>query len=66
MRGVERLYRRTLLLMPTLACAAHCRWCLRGQYPIATLSLEEIDLAARYCGEAPEADARRGSAGLRR
>jgi lysine 2,3-aminomutase len=56
LRGVERLYRRTLLLMPTLACAAHCRWCVRGQYPIATLSLEDIDLAARYCGEAPEAD----------
>lgn len=53
-RGVERLYRRTLLLMPTLVCAAHCRWCLRGQYPIENMSLEEIDLAARYCGEAPE------------
>ena len=33
LRGVERLYRRTILLEPTMVCAAHCRWCLRGQYP---------------------------------
>jgi lysine 2,3-aminomutase len=32
--GVERLYRRTALLEPTTVCAAHCRWCLRGQYPV--------------------------------
>src|SRR5262245_13443650 len=54
-RGVERLYKRTLLVLPTLVCAAHCRWCLRGQYGIETMSAEEIELAARYCGEAPEA-----------
>ena len=35
--GVERLYRRTALLEPTTVCAAHCRWCLRGQYPVKTL-----------------------------
>ncbi len=52
--GVERLYRRTILVEPTTACAAHCRWCLRGQYPIRTLKAEEIDLAAAYIGEAPE------------
>src|SRR4029079_14752193 len=33
----------------------HCRWCLRGQYAIETMTAEDIDLAARYCGEAPEA-----------
>jgi lysine 2,3-aminomutase len=53
-RGVERLYRRTLLVMPTLACAAHCRWCVRGQYPVETLSLDDIDHVARYCGGARE------------
>ena len=52
--GVERLYRRTVLLEPTTVCAAHCRWCLRGQYPVKTLSEDEIVNAARYFGEAGE------------
>jgi lysine 2,3-aminomutase len=52
--GVERLYRRTALLEPTTVCAAHCRWCLRGQYPVKTLNEGEIVNAARYFGEAPE------------
>jgi lysine 2,3-aminomutase len=52
--GVERLYRRTVLLEPTTVCAAHCRWCLRGQYPVKTLNEEQIVDAARYFGEADE------------
>ncbi|MGH6893817.1 MAG: radical SAM protein [Dongiaceae bacterium] len=52
--GIERLYRRTVLLEPTTVCAAHCRWCLRGQYPVMTLTEEEIVNAARYFGEAEE------------
>ena len=52
--GIERLYRRTVLLEPTTVCAAHCRWCLRGQYPVQTLSEAEIVNAARYFGEAAE------------
>jgi lysine 2,3-aminomutase len=52
--GVERLYRRTVLLEPTTVCAAHCRWCLRGQYPVKTLNEGEIVNAARYFGEAAE------------
>ncbi|HWA51217.1 MAG TPA: radical SAM protein [Dongiaceae bacterium] len=52
--GVERLYRRTVLLEPTTVCAAHCRWCLRGQYPVKTLTEDEIVNAARYFGEAAE------------
>lgn len=52
--GVERLYRRTVLLEPTTVCAAHCRWCLRGQYPVKTLGETEIINAARYFGEAAE------------
>src|SRR5262245_30815606 len=39
---VERLYRRTVLLSPTTACAAHCRWCLRGQYPIRALTSSQV------------------------
>ncbi|MBL9034859.1 MAG: radical SAM protein, partial [Rhodospirillaceae bacterium] len=41
-------------LEPTTVCAAHCRWCLRGQYPVKTLSEDEIVTAARYFGEAAE------------
>lgn len=52
--GVERLYRRTVLLEPTTVCAAHCRWCLRGQYPVQTLNEEQIIDAAKYFGEAEE------------
>lgn len=52
--GVERLYRRTVLLEPTTVCAAHCRWCLRGQYPVQTLDAGQIADAARYFGEAEE------------
>jgi lysine 2,3-aminomutase len=48
--GVERLYRRTVLIEPTTACAAHCRWCLRGQYPIKTMQYDDIERAARYIG----------------
>jgi lysine 2,3-aminomutase len=53
LRGVERLYRRTLLVQPTMACAAHCRWCLRGQYPVFAMSAADIQNAARYCGSEP-------------
>jgi lysine 2,3-aminomutase len=42
LKGVERLYRRTVLLEPTTACAAHCRWCLRGQYDIMALSSQDV------------------------
>lgn len=42
LKGVERLYRRTVLLEPTTACAAHCRWCLRGQYSVQALNSQQI------------------------
>lgn len=48
--GVERLYRRTILIEPTTVCAAHCRWCLRGQYPVQTMQRDDIVHAARYVG----------------
>jgi len=50
LHGVERLYRRTVLIEPTMACSAHCRWCLRGQYEIETLSKDDISRAARWFG----------------
>lgn len=48
--GVERLYRRTMLIEPTTVCAAHCRWCLRGQYPVKTMTVHELEIAARFIG----------------
>jgi lysine 2,3-aminomutase len=50
--GVERLYRRTALIEPSTVCAAHCRWCLRGQYPVKTLTADEVTRAAKYFGSA--------------
>jgi lysine 2,3-aminomutase len=47
---VERLYRRTILIEPSSACAAHCRWCVRGQYPIFALSEDELESIAKFCG----------------
>lgn len=54
--GLERLYRRTLVIEPTLACAAHCRFCLRANYPKFTLSEEELIKVARYCGSKKQRD----------
>ena len=48
--GVERLYKKTILLEPTTVCAAHCRWCLRGQYPVKTLNKDQISHSTRYIG----------------
>jgi lysine 2,3-aminomutase len=48
--GIERLYRRTILIEPSTVCAAHCRWCLRGQYPTGAMQRDDIVLAARYIG----------------
>ena len=48
--GVERLYKRTVLIEPTTVCAAHCRWCLRGQYPIKTMTGDEIAVATKFIG----------------
>ena len=54
--GVERLYRRTVLIEPSTVCAAHCRWCLRGQYPIKTMKEDDIVHAARYFGSPEQSD----------
>ena len=49
-QGVERLYRRTVLIEPTTACAAHCRYCLRRGYKAQTLSERALEDIAVYCG----------------
>tara|TARA_B100000965_G_scaffold401301_1_gene424896 strand:+ start:5918 stop:7069 length:1152 start_codon:yes stop_codon:yes gene_type:complete len=49
-KGIERLYKRTILLEPTTVCAAHCRWCVRGQYPVETMSKDNISNATKYMG----------------
>lgn len=48
--GFERLYDRTVVIEPTMACAAHCRYCLRANYDIFTLKENEIVDIAKYCG----------------
>ena len=55
--GLERLYRRTLVIEPTFACAAHCRYCLRANYPRHSLSEDELLEVARYCGNKDNRDA---------
>lgn len=54
--GIERLYRRTILIEPSTVCAAHCRWCLRGQYPVQTMTEDDIVIAAQYIGSPDHKD----------
>ena len=56
LKGLERLYRRTILIEPSTVCAAHCRWCLRGQYDILNLKVEELELIARFIGSGERRD----------
>jgi lysine 2,3-aminomutase len=53
--GVERLYRRNIVVDLTMICAANCRYCLRGLYPQKTLTDHEIVEVARYCGHSQNA-----------
>ncbi len=54
--GVERLYRRTLVIEPTLACVAHCRYCIRANYPRHNLDDAQLSEIARFCGHADRRD----------
>jgi lysine 2,3-aminomutase len=56
LKGLERLYRRTILVEPTTVCAAHCRWCLRGQYDIFNVRPEELERIARFIGSGERKD----------
>ena len=48
--GIERLYRKTLVIEPTLMCLAHCRYCLRSNYAKHTLTERQLVETAKYCG----------------
>jgi len=50
LRGLERLYANSMVIEPTMICAAHCRYCLRANYDIFTLSDGELREIARFCG----------------
>lgn len=52
--GVERLYKRTILVEPTTTCASHCRWCVRGQYQVNHLKEEDIERIADYIGNSED------------
>lgn len=47
--NVERLYRRQLVVELTMACAAHCRYCLRSNYYKKQITRKEIDIIVQYC-----------------
>ena len=46
--GLERLYDDIAVVELTMACAAHCRHCLRSNYPRFTLKDEDIDGIIKY------------------
>lgn len=54
--GLERFYRRTLVIEPTLVCVANCRYCLRSNYPKHTLSEHQLLEVAKYCGSGLNAE----------
>jgi lysine 2,3-aminomutase len=47
-RGIERLYRRQLVIDLTMVCAAHCRYCLRANYEIMQITKKDIAKIVRY------------------
>ncbi|MFA6447463.1 MAG: radical SAM protein [Patescibacteria group bacterium] len=49
-KGIERLYRRTLVIEITISCVANCRYCLRQKYDLHTFTEDEILRVAKYCG----------------
>ncbi len=48
-KGIERLYKRQLVIDITMVCAAHCRYCLRANYETMQLKKSEIDDIVDYC-----------------
>ena len=50
-KGVERLYNKSVVIEPTMVCATHCRYCLRANYDIFTLNEGEIKTIAKFCGK---------------
>jgi lysine 2,3-aminomutase len=56
LKGVERLYRRAVVLELTTACYARCRWCLRANYRPFNLKEKDVILAAKYFGNESNKD----------
>jgi len=56
LKGLERLYRRSIAVEPTTICAAHCRWCLRSNYDKLNLRVEDLELIARFIGSGERKD----------
>jgi len=52
-RGIERLYRRQLVIDLTMVCAAHCRYCLRANYDNIQLDKSDLDKIVEYCSKDP-------------
>lgn len=55
-KGLERLYNNTAAIETTMVCAAHCRYCLRSNYEIFTLTEHELLNIAKYCGSSSVRD----------
>lgn len=53
-KGIERLYRRQLVIDLTMLCAAHCRYCLRANYEYTQLSKKDVDEIVEYVSTEPE------------
>lgn len=47
-RGLERLYRRQLVIDLTMVCAAHCRYCLRSNYDPFQIKRSDIEGIVAY------------------
>jgi lysine 2,3-aminomutase len=56
LKGIERLYRRTFLVEPTNACAAHCRYCIRGFYDPFNMSEAALVAFAKFAGSPQNRD----------
>lgn len=49
--GVERLYKRQIVVDITLKCVAHCRHCLRRNYDPFILTNDDLSRIARFIGQ---------------
>lgn len=52
-RGLERLYKRQLVIDLTMVCAAHCRYCLRSNYGPLQIKRSDIDGIVTYIKNDP-------------
>ena len=52
-RGIERLYKRQLVVDITMVCAAHCRYCLRAYYDPIQITKKDCDEIVAYSGADP-------------